>query len=78
MAVALSNVICNLLMSVRFSYNDKRFYRFMFLIEEGFRLFSRLESLNFIPFIKHLPILMKTRQKLHQVSLVQVLIYSNQ
>lgn len=54
-SISISNVICDVLMSVRFSYNDKRFYRFMNLIEEGFKLFGSLEFALFIPFLKYLP-----------------------
>lgn len=63
-AVSVSNVICDVLMSVRFSHNDKRFIRFMDLIDEGFRLFGSLELALFIPILKYLPGNTSTRQKI--------------
>ncbi|XP_044271787.1 cytochrome P450 18a1 isoform X2 [Tribolium madens] len=64
LAVSLSNVICDILMSVRFSHNDERFKRFMFLIDEGFKLFSSLEASFFIPILKYLPGQRQTREKI--------------
>ncbi|KAJ8917683.1 hypothetical protein NQ315_005130 [Exocentrus adspersus] len=63
-AVSISNVICDVLMSVRFSHNDKRFIRFMDLIDEGFKLFGSLEAALFIPILKYLPGHSTTRQKI--------------
>lgn len=68
-AVSISNVICDILMSVRFSHNDARFRRFMDLIDEGFKLFGSLEAAVFIPILWYLPGLQKTRKKIEQVSL---------
>ena len=52
---AFSNVICSMIMSTRFRYTDKKFQRFMFLFDEGFRLFtSGAGALVFLPFIKYL------------------------
>lgn len=67
LAVSLSNVICDILMSVRFSHNDERFKRFMFLIDEGFKLFSSLEASFFIPILKYLPKQRETREKIAKV-----------
>lgn len=66
-AVSISNVICDIIMSVRFSHNDARFRRFMFLIDEGFKLFGSLEAAVFIPILKYLPGQQKTLQKIAQV-----------
>ncbi|KAJ8985266.1 hypothetical protein NQ317_007051 [Molorchus minor] len=63
-AVSISNVICDVLMSVRFSHNDARFIRFMDLIEQGFKLFSSLEAALFIPILKYLPGHSSTLQKI--------------
>nr|UOF76412.1 cytochrome P450 CYP18 [Xylotrechus quadripes] len=63
-AVSISNVICDVLMSVRFSHNDERFIRFMNLIDEGFKLFGSLEAALFIPILKYLPGHSNTRQKI--------------
>ncbi|KAG5875608.1 hypothetical protein JTB14_036605 [Gonioctena quinquepunctata] len=65
-AVSISNVICDILMSVRFSHNDKKFIRFMNLIDEGFKLFGSLEAALFIPILKYLPGHISTRQKISQ------------
>lgn len=67
-AVSISNVICDILMSVRFSHNDARFRRFMDLIDEGFKLFGSLEAAVFIPILWYLPGLQKTRKKIEQVN----------
>ncbi|XP_050304879.1 cytochrome P450 18a1 [Anthonomus grandis grandis] len=64
LAVSISNVICDILMSVKFSYNDSRFIRFMELIEEGFKLFGSLEYVFFIPILRYLPGNSKTFQKI--------------
>ncbi|XP_019864631.2 cytochrome P450 18a1 [Aethina tumida] len=63
-AVSISNVICDVLMSVRFSHNDQRFKRFMDLIDEGFKLFGSLEAALFIPILKYMPGHNATRQKI--------------
>lgn len=68
LAVSISNVICSMIMSMRFSHNDARFRRFMDLIDEGFRLFGTLAPVNFIPALRHVPWLQETRKKLAQVS----------
>lgn len=68
LAVSISNVICDVLMSVKFSHNDSRFVRFMELIEEGFKLFGSLEYVFFIPILRYWPGHSKTRQKIAKVS----------
>jgi len=57
------------MMSVRFEHDDTRFKRFMALIDEGFKLFGTLASVNFIPMMRYLPGLLETRQKLAEVSI---------
>lgn len=68
-AISVSNVICDVLMSVRFSYDDKRFIKFMNLIEEGFKLFGSLDLALFIPFLKYLPWHTSTLEKIARVKL---------
>jgi hypothetical protein len=68
LAMAASNIICALTMSVRFEHNDLRFKRFMDLIEEGFRLFGALETINFIPAVRFVPCFQATAKKLAEVS----------
>lgn len=52
---AISNVICSIIMSIKFNHKDPKFQRFMHLFDEGFRLFSNASDLVFMPFLKHLP-----------------------
>lgn len=54
-SVAVSNVICNMMMSVRFSADDPKFKRFTFLIEEGMRLFGEVHTVDYIPSVQYLP-----------------------
>lgn len=51
-------------MGVRFQHGDKRFKRFMDLIEEGFKLFGSMAAVNFIPVMRYLPCLQKVRNKI--------------
>ncbi|GLH15186.1 Cytochrome P450 18a1 [Gryllus bimaculatus] len=64
LGMAVSNVICDILMSVRFGREDAKFRRFTSLIDEGFRLFGRLNWVNFVPALRFLPRLAHTQQKL--------------
>lgn len=67
LAMAISNVICRLMMSIRFNNDDTRFQRFMDLIEEGFRLFGSIAFVNFVPAFRYLPGLQATRKKIAEV-----------
>nr|DAD54443.1 TPA_exp: cytochrome P450 enzyme 41 [Aphis glycines] len=64
LGLSITNVICSIIMGVRFKHGDSRFKRFMGLIEEGFRLFGRLSFVNYIPMFKHLPWLQNVKSKL--------------
>lgn len=64
LAVSISNVICDIIMSVRFSHDDSRFRRYMDLIDEGFELFGSLSPVLFIPVLKYLPGWKKTKEKI--------------
>ncbi|XP_055551501.1 cytochrome P450 18a1 isoform X2 [Wyeomyia smithii] len=55
LSVSVSNVICNIIMSVRFSLEDPKFKRFNWLIEEGMRLFGEIHTIDYIPQIQYLP-----------------------
>ncbi len=55
LSTATSNVICSLLMSVKFRHNDPRFTRFTSLIEDGFKHFTNVAMAGFIPILKLLP-----------------------
>ena len=61
---AIANVICSMIMSTRFHHKDEKFNRFMFLFDEGFRLFMDTGFANFIPMFKYLPGVQNTCQKL--------------
>ena len=52
---AVSNVICSLVMSVRFRKDEPRFLRLLAHIEEGFRLFTVVGAAVFMPFLRLLP-----------------------
>uniref|UniRef100_U5EUU5 Putative cytochrome n=1 Tax=Corethrella appendiculata TaxID=1370023 RepID=U5EUU5_9DIPT len=64
LSLSVSNVICNIMMSVRFSLNDPKFQRFNFLIEEGMRLFGEIQIIDFIPSIQYLPVSINAKQKI--------------
>lgn len=63
-SVAVSNVICNIMMSVRFSIDDPRFRRFIYLIEEGMRLFGEITTVDYIPTVQYLPGKLNARNKI--------------
>ncbi|XP_011499351.1 PREDICTED: cytochrome P450 18a1 isoform X1 [Ceratosolen solmsi marchali] len=64
LGMSITNVICSIIMSVRFKYGDSRFKRFMNLIDEGFQLFGRLSFVNYIPMFRYLPWLQSVKTKL--------------
>ncbi|KAG8288514.1 hypothetical protein J6590_016639 [Homalodisca vitripennis] len=66
LATSISNVICSIIMSVRFTLEDPQFKLFMDLIAEGFKLFARMSYVNFIPIMRYLPGLLATRTKIAQ------------
>lgn len=49
LALVVSNVICGITMSVRFSHGDARFERLNHLIEEGMRLFGEIHYGEYVP-----------------------------
>ncbi|XP_041976933.1 cytochrome P450 18a1 [Aricia agestis] len=55
LALGVSNVICGITMSVRFTVGDDRFKRLNFLIEEGMRLFGEIHYGEYIPQYNYLP-----------------------
>ncbi|KAI8435148.1 hypothetical protein MSG28_003523 [Choristoneura fumiferana] len=55
LALGVSNVICGITMSVRFSLGDARFTRLNNLIEEGMRLFGEIHYGEYIPLYNYLP-----------------------
>lgn len=63
-SVAVSNVICSILMSVRFSIDDPKFRRFNFLIEEGMRLFGEIHTVDYIPTVQYLPGKLNAKNKI--------------
>lgn len=64
--VSVSNVICNLLMSVRFTQNDPKFLRFTYLIEEGMRLFGKIHMIDYIPTTQYLPVTQTVKLQIAQ------------
>lgn len=65
-AISVSNVICSLLMSVRFNFNDPAFRKLMVKMEEGFRLFGGIVSLNYFPFLRFFPCFLKEFKKIEE------------
>lgn len=65
---AVSNVICSLLMSVRFRRDDPKFVRFTSLIDDGFKLFTVTAAAGFIPILKLLPAFNYAFNKIRQVA----------
>lgn len=55
LAMSISNVICSIIMGVRFQHGDTQFKRFMGLIEDGFKLFGSVAAVNYIPILRYLP-----------------------
>ncbi|EFN74585.1 Cytochrome P450 18a1 [Camponotus floridanus] len=71
LGMSISNVICTLLMGMRFHHSEWRFKRFMALIEEGFKYFAKIALINYLwPFINYLlrflPCMQVTRNKISQ------------
>lgn len=64
-AVSTSNVICNLLMSVRFTRDDPKFAKFNYMIEEGMRLFGKLFTVDYIPITQYLPAMRSAKDKIN-------------
>ncbi|CAG9783638.1 unnamed protein product [Diatraea saccharalis] len=55
LALSVSNVICGITMSLRFSHGDARFERLNYLIEEGMRLFGEVHYGEYVPLYNYLP-----------------------
>lgn len=64
LAMSISNVICTLIMGVRFHRGEQRFKRFMNLIEEGFKLFASVVCVNYIPYTRYLPNMKDVQDKI--------------
>jgi 26-hydroxylase len=63
-AVSVSNVICNLLMSVRFTRDDPKFIKFNRMIEEGMVLFGRIYTVDYIPITQYLPAIQSCKSQI--------------
>ncbi|KAK3865744.1 hypothetical protein Pcinc_028679 [Petrolisthes cinctipes] len=63
---ASTNVICSVLMSVRFLPNNPAFLRFMELYDEGFKLFVKCDIASYIPVCKYMPSVVENFQRLIQ------------
>lgn len=66
LSMAATNVICDMLMSVRFSKEDPLFQRFTFLIEEGMRLFGEVLMVEYLPAIQYLPGVINAKNKIQR------------
>lgn len=65
-SLAVSNVICGLMMSTRFTLDDPKFRRFNFLIEEGMRLFGEIHTVDYIPTLQCFPSISTAKNKIAQ------------
>ncbi|XP_050692357.1 cytochrome P450 18a1-like [Eriocheir sinensis] len=61
---AATNVICSILMSVRFKPSNPSFIRFMELYDEGFKLFLKCDITSYIPVSRFIPSVRANFQKL--------------
>ncbi|KMQ90114.1 cytochrome p450 18a1, partial [Lasius niger] len=66
LSMSISNVICSLIMGVRFHHHNSQFKRFMDLIQEGFKLFASVASINYIPIMRYVPWKRGIRNKISQ------------
>ncbi|EFN88284.1 cytochrome P450 18a1 [Harpegnathos saltator] len=66
LSMTVSNVICTVIMGMRFHHGDPQFKRFMDLIEEGFKLFGKLSAVNYIPVMRYMPFVQGVRNKIAQ------------
>ena len=62
--LAVSNVICTMIMSKRFESGDPVFEGFLRNFEEGFRLYGETNCADFIPFMNLLPGISKATNQL--------------
>ncbi|CRL05883.1 CLUMA_CG019030, isoform A [Clunio marinus] len=63
-AVSVSNVICNLLMSVRFTRDDPKFIKFNRMIDEGMILFGQIYTIDYFPVTQYLPGMKSARNQI--------------
>lgn len=52
---ATSNVICNVIFGTRFEHDDKTFEKLLFHIQNAFRVNPLFQTINFFPFLRHIP-----------------------
>lgn len=64
LACSVSNVICSIIMSTRFQILSDKFSSFCGAFEEGFRLFRTTGPTIFLPWLKRLPQIKRTCEKL--------------
>ncbi|GAB6027576.1 hypothetical protein CHUAL_001815 [Chamberlinius hualienensis] len=55
LASSLSNVICSMLLNIRFDHRDKKFLRFLHLMDEGMQLFSVAAPASYVPGLRYVP-----------------------
>ncbi|XP_018346691.1 PREDICTED: cytochrome P450 18a1-like isoform X2 [Trachymyrmex septentrionalis] len=66
LCVSISNVICSVIMGIRFHHGDPKFKRFMDLINEGFKLFGKVTLANHIPLLRHCPWINSVQNKIEK------------
>lgn len=64
--MSVSNVICSLLMSERFTKDDPKFIEFNRMIQEGMILFGKIHLVDYFPIIKYLPYVQSVKYQISQ------------
>ena len=64
LSCSISNVICSIIMSTRFRHHEPRFRQFINFFDEGFKLFTLTGPMIFLPFLRHIPFMARTCDKL--------------
>ncbi|XP_055327652.1 cytochrome P450 18a1-like [Paramacrobiotus metropolitanus] len=60
----MGNIICTIIASKRFEYSDPTFSKCLKTMEEGFRLVQLAMGINFIPFLRSIPVMNKIYLKI--------------
>ena len=64
LSCSISNVICSIIMSTRFRHHTQRFAKFINYFDEGFRLFTLTGPMIFLPWLRFIPNIRSTVDKL--------------
>lgn len=64
--VSVSNVICSLLMSEKFTKDDEKFVKFNRMIQEGMILFGQISIVDYFPIMRYLPRVQSVKNQITQ------------